>query len=213
MPRFTPTEKRTLTLGLTLLGLGTAVRLLLAPGRAEFAWFPSPAARPAESIAEVRHTVDDTLARVAEAERPLAPGETIDLNRADAVQLQRLAGVGPSRAAAIIRSRNTGGPFGSVADATRVPGIGPALVERWSGVAHVSPGAGVRRPTVASRVDLNRAHPKELEQITGIGPALARRIVAFRERRGRFRSIDDLLEVPGIGPKTLEIVRKQAFVR
>ncbi|MGD8494736.1 MAG: ComEA family DNA-binding protein [Gemmatimonadales bacterium] len=219
MLRLTATERRTLSLAVALLGLGTGVRLALDPGPAEYAWQPTSAERPAETLDEVRRSVADTLARAAEAERPLAPGETIDPNRADAVQLQRLPGVGPARAAAILRERERGGPFATPSDLTRVSGIGPALVERWSDAVRLSPPRHPIRPpdraaaTESGRVDLNRAHPKELEQITGIGPALARRIVDHRKRRGRFDTVDELLEIPGIGAKTLEIVRKQAYVR
>lgn len=213
MVRFTPTERRTLTLAVGLLALATAGRLMLAPGRADFAWSPTSTPRVADSIGATRAAVDDTLARAAEAARPLAPGETIDVNRADAVQLQRLPGVGPARAAAIVRERDAEGPFASAADLERVSGIGPAMIERWAGTV-VAGGVPRRaRPPRSSVVDLNRALPKELEQITGIGPELARRIVDARTRRGGFDSIDDLLEVPGIGPRTLEIVREQAFVR
>lgn len=218
MPHLTPTERRTLSLALALLALATGVRMALDPGRAEFAWTPSSSDRPAASLGAVRRSVDDTLARAEEADRPLAPGETIDLNRADAVQLQRLPGVGPARAAAIVREREERGPFRAAADLTRVSGIGPALVKRWAGAVHVSPPAGTRGAVMRAfdapaRVDLNRANPKELEQITGIGPALALQIVARRERVGRFSKLEELLEVPGIGPKTLDIMRRQAYVR
>lgn len=213
MVRFTPTERRTLTLAVGLLALATAGRLMLAPGRADFAWSPSSTPRVAESVDATRAAVDDTLARAAEAARPLAPGEKIDVNRADAVQLQRLPGVGPARAAAIVQEREAGGPFASAADLERVAGVGPGMVERWAGIVAVGGAPRHARPARSSRVDLNRALPKELEQITGIGPRLAGRIVDERTRRGRFDSIEDLLEVPGIGPRTLEIVREQAFVR
>ncbi|MFW6088266.1 MAG: ComEA family DNA-binding protein [Gemmatimonadota bacterium] len=213
MVRFTPTERRTLTLAVGLLALATAGRLLLAPGRADFAWSPSSAPRVAESVGATRAAVDDTLARAVEAARPLAPGETIDVNRAGAVQLQRLPGVGPARAAAIVRERDTGGPFASAADLERVPGIGPKMTERWDGIVEAGGISRHARPQRSARIDLNRALPKELEQITGIGPELARRIVDARTRRGRFDSIEDLLDVSGIGPKKLETMREQAFVR
>lgn len=52
-------------------------------------------------------------------------------------------------------------------------------------------------------VDLNNADQTELETLPGIGPALAQRIIAWRDENGRFRSIDDLLVVSGIGDKVL----------
>lgn len=52
-------------------------------------------------------------------------------------------------------------------------------------------------------VSLNRAGDKELENLPGIGPALAGRIVAWREANGGFKSVQDLLKVSGIGEKLL----------
>lgn len=61
-------------------------------------------------------------------------------------------------------------------------------------------------------LDINRASVSELEKLPGIGPVLARRIVEWRETRGPFRSFEDLLQVPGIGPKTLEGIRDKITV-
>lgn len=66
------------------------------------------------------------------------------------------------------------------------------------------------RPDVGSRrvvVDLNRATVEELESLPGIGPALARRVVAHRQSAGKFQSVEDLRQVKGIGQKTLDRVR------
>ncbi len=57
------------------------------------------------------------------------------------------------------------------------------------------------------RVDINRADWPELVQLPDVGETLARRIVAHREKVGPYRAPRDLLEVPGIGPKTLERMR------
>jgi len=56
----------------------------------------------------------------------------------------------------------------------------------------------------AGPLDLNRATAAELEKLPGIGPVLAKRIVEWRETHGPFQSVQDLLKVPGIGPKKLE---------
>jgi comEA protein len=59
----------------------------------------------------------------------------------------------------------------------------------------------------AGLVDLNRATAAELEGLPGIGPAKAAAIIADRATSGPFRSVDDLVRVKGIGPKTLEKLR------
>lgn len=51
-------------------------------------------------------------------------------------------------------------------------------------------------------LDPNTAGEEELDRLPGIGPALAARIVAERERGGPFHSLADLERVPGIGPAT-----------
>ena len=56
-------------------------------------------------------------------------------------------------------------------------------------------------------VDINRASLAKLTGLPGIGPVLAERIVRYRLKYGPFRSLDQLLEVPGIGAKLLEKLR------
>ena len=53
-------------------------------------------------------------------------------------------------------------------------------------------------------LDINRATAAQLEALPGIGPALAGRIVDYREENGGFLSVEELLNVEGIGPKKLE---------
>lgn len=66
--------------------------------------------------------------------------------------------------------------------------------------------------TADDRIDLNSADQAALETLPRIGPALAERIIAWREDNGRFQSVDDLLAVPGIGEKLLEAIRDGARV-
>ncbi len=56
----------------------------------------------------------------------------------------------------------------------------------------------------ARAVDVNTAGVAELERLPGVGPALAARIVAYRESRGRFRRVEELEAVQGLGPATVE---------
>ncbi len=64
----------------------------------------------------------------------------------------------------------------------------------------------------AKPIDLNRATLEQLEELPGIGPSMARRILEFREKSGPFRRVQDLLAIRGIGPKRFEALRPYVFV-
>jgi competence protein ComEA len=69
--------------------------------------------------------------------------------------------------------------------------------------------AGGAAPGVASdgRVDLNTADVAALDTLPRIGPAMAQRIIDWRESNGPLKSVDDLLAVSGIGSKTVDALR------
>jgi competence protein ComEA len=74
-------------------------------------------------------------------------------------------------------------------------------------------GSGPEAGTeVGDPVDLNTADASALETLPGIGPSIAQRILDHRELNGPFAGVDDLLEVSGIGPATLEKIRPLATV-
>ena len=84
------------------------------------------------------------------------------------------------------------------------------------GELEVPPIAVADEPTIADSpsgatavqpLDLNRATAEQLEELPGVGPSIAGAIVDHRETSGAFRSVDDLLEVRGIGPARLEQLR------
>lgn len=58
------------------------------------------------------------------------------------------------------------------------------------------------------KVDINAADTYKLETLPGIGPSLANRIAEYRKLNGKFITESDLLNVPGIGEKKLEKIRK-----
>jgi competence protein ComEA len=126
----------------------------------------------------------------------------------------------------MVANRDAQGPFGTLAALDRVPGIGPGLLQALAPhlmfgrakelqTSSVASSAGVGTP-FASRpatgmtaavlglrdtvLNVNRATAVELEGLPGIGPALARRIVADREAQGPFATVAALERVPGIGP-------------
>ena len=69
-----------------------------------------------------------------------------------------------------------------------------------------------QEPEQPAVVEINTAGPEELESLDGIGPALAQRIIDYREEHGPFQSAEDLLEVKGIGEATLEKLRDHITV-
>ena len=81
--------------------------------------------------------------------------------------------------------------------------LGPMTLASTAAVPPVD-GTVLEESTVAPLIfDLNTVNREELMSIRGIGPALAQRILDYRELIGAFTSIDDLLEVRGIGTKNI----------
>jgi competence protein ComEA len=71
----------------------------------------------------------------------------------------------------------------------------------------VPPPSGPEPGARDGKVNINTASSAELDTLPRVGPAMAERIIAWRETNGRFSSIDDLLNVPGIGDKTFESLK------
>jgi len=61
-------------------------------------------------------------------------------------------------------------------------------------------------------VNINTANSEELQQVPGIGPVTAEKILQMRKSYGTFKSVDDLLAIKGLGKKRLEKMRKYLTV-
>lgn len=93
----------------------------------------------------------------------------------------------------------------------RLPAVGEAPPPGAAGAGGVGGAAG-SGASADGRININTADAAGLEQLPGVGPAIAARIIAWREQNGPFRSVDELTAVSGIGEKTLDGLRDQATV-
>ena len=68
------------------------------------------------------------------------------------------------------------------------------------------PGAGWTEEVAkeAAKININKASAEELTQLKGVGSTYAEHIVQYREAHGPFANPEDIMKVPGIGPKTWE---------
>jgi competence protein ComEA len=83
--------------------------------------------------------------------------------------------------------------------------------KRQAGLQHEGGTPATRAQTI-SKINLNRATCAELEILPGIGPTLGRRIVDYREAKGPFKRIEDIMQVRGIGPQTFEQMKDHLTV-
>lgn len=112
-----------------------------------------------------------------------------------------LAAAGGARPGAALDSVNLAE---SLVDGQQVVVPGPGQEQPRSGGSSAGKTGGPIR--------LNSATAQELESLPGVGPVLAERIVAQRESRGPFETVEDLLEVSGIGESKLASIRDLVVV-
>jgi competence protein ComEA len=143
----------------------------------------------------------------------LAKGDKVDINSASVKDLEDLPGVGPATAKKIVAGR----PYTSVADLAKA-GVPASTIEKLTPLVIVGPApaasgsktsskkANSQAPTAvappaARLVDLNSASEKDLENLPGVGPATAKKIIAGRP----YASIADLAKV-SVPASTIEKV-------
>lgn len=128
----------------------------------------------------------------------------------------RHAPFGPSRAAAVLVAGLAVGALAHSAARTSSEraGRGPRPDAGVPRLVEAPPDAGPPESAAARAlregrpVDVNRASARDLELLPRIGPALAGRIVESREAEGPFEEPEDLARVRGIGPRTVERLRR-----
>jgi competence ComEA-like helix-hairpin-helix protein len=110
----------------------------------------------------------------------------------------------------ILRYRNRGGKFKTADDFAKIYALSP---EQFTELKPYISIPAEEKPTVEIAaaspvsVDLNAADTTQLQQVKGIYPSTARRIVAYRKRLGGFVAHAQLQEIKGISPETIERIK------
>lgn len=145
----------------------------------------------------------------------------VEINTASKENLMRIVHIGSARADEIIRLR----PFSSLDDLLRVSGIGVKILAdiKEQGLAYVEgefintiyekeeiPEIPKKEDACGKPVNINTATLKELTCLTGIGEVIAQRIIDYRKNTP-FQSLDDLLNVNGIGLAVLNKIKEQGL--
>lgn len=96
------------------------------------------------------------------------------------------------------------GAVGTPSDPDKTITSGSRVEVAPDGGSRLSAMSGAKLLTLGLPLDLNRASAEDLDAIPGIGPALAQRIVDYRQAHGPFKQVEDLMNVSGIGPQNLQ---------
>lgn len=165
---------------------------LLALGGGVLLW-PEPAASPPIEIVAARPPDARITVHVSgSVARPGLVSLAADARVADAIRA-----AGGALPGALLSGLNLAAPL---ADGQQV--VVPSAMQ----------GGAMAMGATGGRVHVNVADVTTLEDLPGVGPVLAGRIVAYREEHGPFTVVEDLLDVPGIGEAKLEALRDSVQV-
>jgi len=140
-----------------------------------------------------------------------------DLQNVTKEELITIPGIGEKKATDILQYKENNG-FQSKAELMNIKGIGEktyAKIEKYFIVLAFEDSTTTNIPlrqqvnSIPNKININTANKNELTKIKGIGPSKADKIIAFREKVGKFEKKEDLLQIKGIGEKTLEKMSNQ----
>ena len=181
-----------------LVGVSVALAVLVLVGQrfaqAGAADEPELAAAPLEPVAQAPARPVLVVHVVGEVRRPglyrLRDGARI----ADAVRR-----AGGARAGADLAALNLAAPL--------VDGVQVLVPSRAGSGGSAAAGMGSEDSSSSAPISLSSATVDELDELPGVGPITAQKIVDYRAEHGPFASVDDLDAVPGIGPTRIEQLR------
>ena len=135
-----------------------------------------------------------------------------DLQNITKEELVTIPGIGEKKAEDILRYKEENG-FQAKNELMNIKGIGEKTYEKIEKYfvdltyEDTINKITLEKPmdnSIPNKININIADKNELTKITGIGPSKADKIIAFREKIGRFEKKEELLQIKGIGEKTLE---------
>jgi competence protein ComEA len=202
--------------------LAAIAALVFRPPHSQAVIAASPQSSPfARHFAPAPHRTEQIVVYVAgEVERPGVYRFAPDARATDAIE--RAGGVKTDADTVAV---NLAAPLHD-GDEVAVPKIG-ATAPKARRATRVPHPRATRRPRTSRNtratnratehtqqpVDINSADENALQTLPGIGPALAARIIAFREMNGPFDSVDDLADVSGVTPRMIDDITPYAIVR
>jgi competence protein ComEA len=203
---------------ITAIAIGVALVLTLVGVVLTLRFATGASAPPAVALPRARSdsgapgTSVRGAAVAADAHSPGSAGGTVTVHAAGAVARSGVYELpAGSRVAALVAA--AGGPVGdadidSVNLAARLED-GQRIYVPHRGEAVP---ANASAPGASAPLDLNSATLEQLDALPGVGPSTAQAILDYRKKRGRFRSVDELLDVRGIGASKLAGLKKRVRV-
>ncbi len=173
--------------------------------------------------ADSTSTIKDSLKKVVEkSHEPMM----ININIADIETLAELPGIGPAKAQAIYEYKTEHGTLSSLIELTNIKGIGkktlakllPYLemigdsVEVYAFVADDSPSSNAASSDITDIININSATIEQLQNLSGIGEKKAQAIIDYRNEHGSFQTIEEIMNVKGIGQGIFDKIKNRIEV-
>jgi competence protein ComEA len=160
--------------------------------------------------ADSTSTVQDSIKKVVEkSHEPMM----ININIADIETLAELPGIGPAKAQAIYKYKTEQGTLASLIELTNIKGIGKKTLakllpylemigdsaEVYAFVAEDTPSTNAASSDITEIININSASIEQLQNLSGIGEKKAQAIIDYRNEHGSFQTIEEIMNVKGIG--------------